>query len=56
MTPRLSGRFSQFCLVFFVLKTLLGIARQWSKEKFATLTLKPRSHVGIFRTQAIVKG
>ena len=56
MTLRLSGRFLQFCLVFFVLKTLLIIARQWSKEKFATLTLKPRSHVGIYQIQAIVKG
>ena len=41
MTPRLSGHFSIFGLVFFVLKSLLGIARQWSHEKFAILTLKP---------------
>ena len=35
-------------LVFFVLKSLLGIGRQWSHEKFAILTLKPRlSHVRI---------
>ena len=47
MTPSLSGHFSIFGLVFFVLKTLLGIARQWSREKFAILTLKPRSHVSI---------
>ena len=26
---------------FFVLNFLLGIARQWSREKFAILTLKP---------------
>ena len=26
-------------LVFFVLKSLLGIARQWSLEKFSILTL-----------------
>ena len=32
MTPRLSGHFSMFGLVFFVLKSLLGIARQWSRE------------------------
>ena len=25
MTPRLSGHFSVFCLVFFVLKSLLGL-------------------------------
>ena len=31
-----------------MLKSLLGIARQWSREKFAILTLKPRSHVRIF--------
>ena len=56
MTPRLSGHFSIFGLVFFVLKSLLGIARQWSREKFAILSLKPRSHVRIliYRTWAIV--
>ena len=48
MTPRLSGHFSLFCLVSFVLKSLLGIARQWSREKFAILTLKPPSLVRIF--------
>ena len=55
MTPRLSGHLSTFGLVFFVLKSLLGITRQWSVEKFAILTLKPRSHVGIliYRTWAI---
>ena len=42
MTPRLSGHFSLFGLIFFVLKSLLGIARQWSREKFAVLNLKPR--------------
>ena len=58
MTPRLSGRFSKFGLVFFVLKSPVGIARQWSHEKFATLPLKPRSRVGIliYRMRAIVKG
>ena len=56
MTPRLSGHFSIFGLVFFVLKSLLGIARQWSREKFAILTLKPWSHVRIliYRRWAIV--
>ena len=44
MTPRLSGHFSVFGLVFFV---LLVIVRQWSHEKFPILTLKPRGHVGI---------
>ena len=47
MTPRLSGHFSMFGLVFFALKSLLEIARQWSREKFAILTLKTRSHVTI---------
>ena len=47
MTPRLSGHFSIFGLVFFVFKSLLRIARQWSREKFAILTQKPRSHVEI---------
>ena len=44
MTPRLSGHFSIFGLVFFVLTSLLGIATQWSRDKFAISTLKPRSH------------
>ena len=39
MTPRLSGHFSIFGLVFFVPNSLLGIARQWSREKFVILTL-----------------
>ena len=34
-------------MVFFELKSLSGIVRQWSLEKFAVLTLKPRSHVRI---------
>ena len=52
MTPRLSGHFSLFGFVYFVLKSLLGIA---SLEKLAVLTLKPRSHVRIliYRTWAI---
>ena len=41
MTPRLSGHFSIFGLLFFVFKSLLGISRQWSCEEFAILTLKP---------------
>ena len=47
--------FSLFGLGFFVHNSLLGIARQWSREKFAILTLKPRSHVRIliYRTWAI---
>ena len=53
---RLSGHFSIFGLVFFVQKSRLGIARQWSREKFASLTLKPRSHVKvlIYQTSAIM--
>ena len=55
MTPRLSGHF--FFIFGLVLKSLLGIARQWSREKFAILTPKPRSHVRILihRTWAIGK-
>ena len=55
MTPRLSGHFSIFGLVFFVLKSLLGIAKQWSRQQFAILTLNPRSHVRIliYRTWTI---
>ena len=57
MPSRLSGHFSIFGLVFFVLKSLLGIARQWSRETFAILSLKPRSHVriSIYRTWAITR-
>ena len=50
MTPRLSGHSFYILpcgLVFFVLKRLLRIARQWSREKFAVLFLKPRSPVRI---------
>ena len=56
MTPRLFGQFSIFGLVFFVLKSPLGIARHWSREKFAILSLKPRNHVRIVihRTCAII--
>ena len=56
MTPRLSGQFFILGLVFCVLKCLLGIARQWSREKFAILSLKPRNHVRIViqRTCAII--
>ena len=55
MTPRLSGHFSILNLVFFVLKSFLGFARQWSGEKFAIFSHKPRSHVriSIYRTSAI---
>ena len=47
MTPRLSAHFCLFGLVFFVLKSLLGIAKQLSREEFAILPLKPRSHIRI---------
>ena len=39
MTLKLSGHFSIFGLVFFVPNSPLGIARQWSREKFVILTL-----------------
>ena len=57
MNPRLSGHFSIFGWAFFVLKSLLGIARQWSREKFAILFLKPRSRarILIYRTWTICK-
>lgn len=38
---------SIFGLFFFVLKSLLGIERQCSPEKFAFLSLKPRGQVRI---------
>ena len=55
--PRLSGHFFIFWLVFFVLRSLLWTARQWCREQFAILTLKPYSHVRIliYRTWGIPK-
>ena len=54
MTLRLSAHIhSIFGLVFFALKSLLGIARQWSREKFEILTRKPRSHVRILIYQLL---
>ena len=55
MNPRLSGHFSKLGLVFFVLKPLLGIARQWSREKFPILSLKPGSHVRLSIYQTITE-
>ena len=43
MTPRISGHISIFCLVFFVLKSLLGIVRRWTREEFVIVSLKPRN-------------
>ena len=37
--PRLSGYVSVLGLVFYVLKSLLGITRQLSREKFAIFVL-----------------
>ena len=56
MTPRLSGHFPIFGLVF-LLNSLLEIERQRSsKKKIAILTPKRRSHVRIliYRTWSIV--
>ena len=50
MTLRLFGHFSKFGLVFFVLKSLLGIARQGSPEKFAILFLN-RMWAIVFQTK-----
>lgn len=47
ITPRLSGHITRLGLVFFVLKSPLGFARQWSHEKIATLSLKSWRHVRI---------
>ena len=46
MSKRLSGHFSIFDLVSLC-SSLLGTARQYSREKVAILCLKPRSHVRI---------
>ena len=57
MAPRLSGETSSFGVVFFVSKSLLGIEGQKKFEKFAILTLKPRSHarILIYRTWPIIR-
>ena len=39
VTRRLYGHIAIFGLVLFVLKSLLGIARWWSREKFSILSL-----------------
>ena len=49
MNPRLSGYISLLGLVFFGLRSLLGIAREWSLEKFAILDAYLR-----YRTQLLV--
>ena len=48
MKPRLSGYMSVLSLVFYVLKSLLGITRQLSCEKFAIVVLRR------YRTQLLV--
>ena len=51
-TPRLSGHFSIFGVVFFVLKSFLGIARQGSGGKFATFCLAiPRKDLSTKKTK-----
>ena len=59
MTPRLSGHFSIFGLVFFVLKLLLGIANNGVVKilLFFFIILKPSSpaRILIYRTRAITK-
>ena len=39
MNPRLSGDISVLGLVFYVLKSLLGVTRQLSREKFVMFVL-----------------
>ena len=55
MALRLSGHSFLIGFGVFVLNSLLEIARQWSREKFAILPPKSRSHVRIliYRTWAI---
>ena len=56
MNLRLSAHIhSIFGLVFFVLKSLLEIVRQRSREKFEIFSLKPKSRIRsfIYQTWAI---
>ena len=56
MTPMLSGHFSIFGLVFFVLKSLLGIAKQCrSREKFAIVSLKLRVRILLHHSSVPLK-
>ena len=56
MTPRLSGYFSIFGLVFFVLKSFLGIARQWTRGKFAIFCLAiPRKDLSTKKTKTNIE-
>ena len=43
MTSRLSGHFSIFGLALFVLKSLLGIARRWSRKKKKKCNFDPKT-------------
>ena len=56
MASRFSGQTPIFGVVFFVYKSLMGIARQKKLKKFKILTRKPRSHfrILIYRTWRIV--
>ena len=57
MTLRFSGNFSIFGLVFFALKSLLEIAKQWSRKKFAILTPKPKTRLvvlGLKRSEGLL--
>ena len=47
MARRLSCYISISGLVFVVHKSRLGIGRQWSRAKFAILSIKPRSYVRV---------
>ena len=52
MTPRLSGHFSTFGSVFFVLKSLLGITRQWSRKKISNFD--PKASESCYGTWTII--
>ena len=46
--------FATFGLVFFELKSVSGIARQWSLQQFTILTLRPPNHVRILIYRTII--
>ena len=52
MTPRLSGHFCIFGSVFFVLKSLLGITRQWSRKKISNFD--PKASESCYGTWVII--
>ena len=55
MSSRLSGHFSIFGLVFFVLKSLPGIAGQWSRKKTCSFGVSESRSFGVSESRSHVR-